>query len=81
MAAASDHRIVIAHVTGVANFGSAMDVAGSLFSCNPIDLNGEVFEGFDFESTDGGGNLCRCEQELRPCKSVSSGLVAPSPSL
>lgn len=64
---------------GVAAFGATIDMGATLVDCNAIDLNGESFQGRDFQFSDAGGNRCGCEAVRRDCTALSSGLNAPLP--
>jgi hypothetical protein len=47
--------------------------------CNPIDLNGEVFQGLGFSFEDQGGNVCGCGSDQRVCTALSTQLEPPQP--
>jgi hypothetical protein len=62
---------------GLAVFATDAHLANSWLDCNPIHLNGEMFEGCDFELNDDGGNTCLCDTEIVPCKVLSTNLEPP----
>jgi hypothetical protein len=62
---------------GVATFGANVDIEGSWFDCNPIHINGEVFQDRPYVVADGGKNRCGCGAAIVPCKVLSSDLEPP----
>jgi hypothetical protein len=63
---------------GVSAFGAIVELAGSMLTCNLIDLAAEPWNGHEAGFIDAGGNTCGCG-DMTPCKAVSSGLTPPSP--
>jgi hypothetical protein len=63
---------------GVAVFGSAVTVAGTVLKCNGVDLDGETTFESPFTLVDGGENWCGCDDAVA-CQVVSSALAAPDP--
>jgi hypothetical protein len=61
---------------GVAVFGAAVSLQSSLMSCQPLDLAAEIINDIAPSLTDGGENVCGCEQAAA-CKAVSSGILPP----
>lgn len=64
---------------GVASFGGNVELSGSEFECNAIDLDGEFLNGRGAEFADLGGNACGCGPQIRACAVLSSSLQAPDP--
>jgi hypothetical protein len=82
-AMASLRHAVIAHNhrAGLSNFGSQVRMSESTLECNLLDLDGEVYEGQNFEFIDEGGNQCGCTATTgaTQCKAVSTNLAPPPP--
>ncbi|RLB60052.1 MAG: hypothetical protein DRI90_14605 [Deltaproteobacteria bacterium] len=64
---------------GLATFGSFVSLADTHIRCAAFPLNGEPFEGSDFELDDRGGNSCGCPTADDTCKLISAGLQPPDP--
>ena len=62
---------------GVASFGGMVSLHSVVVRCAAFALNGETYDGHDFDFEDGGGNACGCPQADGICKSVSAGLEPP----
>jgi len=62
---------------GLSAFASELNVGSSWFECNPVSINGEMFQSFGFAFTDLGGNQCRCGDESEQCRVLSSNLAPP----
>jgi hypothetical protein len=61
---------------GLSVASANVSVGDTNFDCNPIDLNGESFNGpFDIE--DVGGTRCGCDGQFFDCKVLSAGLLPP----
>ncbi|MBW2526867.1 MAG: right-handed parallel beta-helix repeat-containing protein [Deltaproteobacteria bacterium] len=65
--------------SGLASFGTIVELAAVTLDCNPIHLNGEPRYEFDFTVTDLGGNTCGCGEASEDCRVLSTGLEAPEP--
>jgi hypothetical protein len=78
-AAIVDSRIERSARVGVASFGGAVDLAGTVLECNGIDLAAEHNGDFSPELADGENNRCGCEAETRECRVISSMLAPPEP--
>lgn len=63
---------------GIADFGASVSLQGSNLDCNPIQLNGEPFNGQGFAFTDLGGNRCGCNADTEECAAKSSNLTPPA---
>jgi hypothetical protein len=56
-----------------------VQVAGSRFDCNFIDMDSEVYYGRTPRFDDLGGNTCTCEANSHLCQVLSTNLTAPDP--
>jgi hypothetical protein len=64
---------------GVSNFGGVVRLGGVALECNPIDLDGELYEGTEFSFEEGNAeNTCGCDGVSDACQVVSSSLAPPS---
>lgn len=76
-------RIADSHRAGIANFGAAVVLEGSVLECNAISLNGEAFDGTGqpapFSFDDLGGNRCGCGELDEDCAVQSAALEPPLP--
>lgn len=72
-----DSRIERSARAGVANFGGRIVVGQAVLECNPIYMNGETVNGFDFAFEDQGDNVCGCDGAPRACQVLSSMLTPP----
>ncbi|MBW2457300.1 MAG: hypothetical protein JRI68_22520 [Deltaproteobacteria bacterium] len=64
---------------GVATFGAVVSLGSSTLECNTIHLDGEAFESFVYDLSDGGGNACGCAGQEVTCAVLSSNLTPPNP--
>ncbi|MBW2458524.1 MAG: right-handed parallel beta-helix repeat-containing protein [Deltaproteobacteria bacterium] len=74
-----DSRIENAARAGILAFGATVSVGSTVLDCNPIHLDGEVYQGADFTFEDRGANRCGCGDAQATCHVVSSNLTAPEP--
>jgi hypothetical protein len=74
-----DSRIERSARVGVASFGAAIELAGTMVECNGIDLAAEHNGDFAPELADGEDNRCGCAAETRDCRAISSMLAPPEP--
>jgi hypothetical protein len=57
---------------------SVGSLANNQIECNSIDLNVDPYEGEYGTLADLGGNLCGCQDTVRECKALSSGIEPPT---
>lgn len=62
---------------GLSVFGSQVTVKDTDLRCNDLALAVDALSGSAPELTDGGGNLCGCDDALVTCKALSAGLSPP----
>jgi hypothetical protein len=62
---------------GSANFGANVSLSSNVFECNDIDLNGEPYQGQEFDFVDDGGNSCGCAGSEDACAVRSVNLTPP----
>jgi hypothetical protein len=72
-----NNAIAYSSRTGISNFGSHVPIANTYLTCQPFDLQGETFQGTNFDFDDLGGNFCQCGGPPEGCQVTSSTLQAP----
>jgi hypothetical protein len=63
---------------GISTFGGAITLTSSAVQCNPIDLDGEVYQGQQYSFT-ASADVCGCGSGGGSCEVLSSGLGPPQP--
>lgn len=77
-ATVSHNLIQASERAGLSSFGASVVLDHNTIECSAFDLDGEPFNGVDFDIQDGGNNQCGCAV-MGPCQLVSSQLSAPEP--
>lgn len=62
---------------GIATFGAAVDLSGTLLECNAVPINAEDFDGATVSLRDHGGNVCSCDGTDQSCAAQSANLAPP----
>ena len=61
----------------IATFGGTVSLSRNTLACNAMQLVRQDYEGFHGTFTDALDNTCVCGEEIRDCKALESGGIAP----
>jgi hypothetical protein len=62
---------------GAAAFGATVELGATRLECNPIHLDGEIFNDVPFGFVDLGADVCGCQNASVACQVLSSHLTPP----